>query len=105
MIYSTFASHEQAEYISRALLEAKLVACANIFPAHQSLYHWDGAIQNESEVAVIYKSTNDQFESVRAMIVNHHTYDVPCVVTFDISKGHEPYLNWIKNTVNTEAVK
>ncbi|HEY3637045.1 MAG TPA: divalent-cation tolerance protein CutA, partial [Rhizomicrobium sp.] len=56
LVYSTFPNHEVAEKIGRALLEAKLAACVNIFPPMLSLYEWEGKLQAERETAAIIKT-------------------------------------------------
>jgi periplasmic divalent cation tolerance protein len=37
-LYSTFPDRETAESVGRALVEAKLAACVNIFPTMTSIY-------------------------------------------------------------------
>lgn len=41
VLYTTFASREDAERIATALLDERLVACANAFSV-TSLYDWNG---------------------------------------------------------------
>ena len=43
-IYSTFPSAEAAETVGRALVEGRLVACANVLAGITSIYEWNGAI-------------------------------------------------------------
>ena len=93
-IYCTYKDEAQAKTISRALLEARLVACANIVHG-QSLYWWKNEIQDETEVYVLYKSTKDQFDKIEAMVKDMHSYEVPCIVAWDIVEGSPEYLRWI----------
>lgn len=96
MIYMTASSKEEAETISKALVEARLVACANILPAHTSFYHWEGKIEHSDEVAVIFKSRPELFEKIETKIKALHSYDVPCIVSWPIEQGHAPFLEWIE---------
>lgn len=96
MIYVTYPTDECAREISRALLEGRLVACANIFPAHESLYWWEGKVQSAAETAVIYKTTNDEFEALQDKIAELHPYDCPCIVALPIENGYAPFLQWIE---------
>lgn len=95
-IYATFATAEEAQTIARALLEERLVACANIFPAHQALYWWEGKIAAGQETAVLFKTRADLFDSVADFIKARHSYAVPCIVGWPIEQGHGPFLRWVE---------
>lgn len=95
LVYATFESAGQAREIARHVVEARLAACANIFEAHESLYWWDGAVQNAFETAAIFKTTTERFENLKAEIIRLHSYDCPCVVALSIAGGHEAFLQWI----------
>lgn len=95
-IYVAYKDEAQAQEISSTLVGERLVACANIFPAHRSLYWWDGSVQSASEIAVVYKTVSANFEAVRDRIVQIHSYTCPCIVALPIEMGHLPFLQWIK---------
>tara|TARA_B100001287_G_C22344723_1_gene372392 strand:- start:155 stop:466 length:312 start_codon:yes stop_codon:yes gene_type:complete len=99
IIYVTYPSNEEAKIVSKALIEQKLVACANIFSAHETMYWWEGEIEEGLEVAVIYKTTQENFEKVKEVVVEQHSYDVPCVVSMNIEHAHEGFAVWIKGEV------
>ena len=100
-VYTTFGTQENAKVVAKALVEAKLVSCANIFPAIESVYSWEGAVQNDQEIVVIFKTQEALFPSVRDKILELHDYDTPCIVSLPIEKGHQPFLDWIeKETSN-----
>ena len=100
-VYVTFESAQQARDISGKIVKARLAACANIFPAHESLYWWDGEVQSASETAVIFKTTQNRFTDLKAEIIKLHSYDCPCIVALPVKEGHTPFLEWIKD--NTQA--
>lgn len=95
IVYVTYASETEAQSISRALVEGRLVACANMFPAHQSMYWWEGAVQEGTEVAVMYKTRADMFVAVKDKILTLHSYECPCIVAWDIARGHDGFMEWI----------
>ena len=99
LLYVTYKDRQQAQEISKILVEARLVACANIFPAHESLYWWDGAVQNATETAVLYKTRAENFAAVEAKIKAFHSYECPCIVALPIEKGYKPFLDWISREV------
>lgn len=95
-IYVTCADREEAQKISTALVEGRLVACANVMVPHQSIYWWEGKVQSGEEVAVILKTCAELFDKVEAVIQELHSYDCPCIVALPVEKGYAPFLNWIE---------
>jgi periplasmic divalent cation tolerance protein len=95
-IYVTCRDEQEAQGLARALLEQRIVACANILTPHQSLYWWEGKIQSAPEAAVIFKTREDLFEKLEAAIKERHSYDCPCIVALPVEKGHAPFLQWIE---------
>jgi periplasmic divalent cation tolerance protein len=85
---------ETSMEISRHLVSSRLAACANLFPI-QSIYRWEGRVQEEGETAILLKIRTEDFEELRSEILKLHPYEVPCIVRYDIEEGHEPYLRWI----------
>lgn len=52
-VYATFASHEEAERIGRAMVDAGHAACVNILGPCRSIYRWQGAVEQADEVAAL----------------------------------------------------
>lgn len=98
-VYVTCPDADVAKAIARALVEANLVACANIVPV-TSVYRWDGAIQEDAEVVMFLKTRRDLLPDVERAIVAQHPYEVPCIVALDIVAGAAPYLDWIAKETN-----
>ncbi len=99
LIYMTTKDKKEAEFISKSLIEEKLVACANIMDNMTSLYKWENKLNRDSECVVFLKTKEKLFDSVRARICELHSYDVPCVLKINISDGHSPYLSWINESL------
>ncbi len=95
LIYVTYNSLDEAKSISRSLIENRLAACANILPAHQSMYWWEGKIEQGEEVAVIYKTKPAVFDRFKDHCEELHSNDVPCIVALPIHDGHKPFLAWV----------
>jgi periplasmic divalent cation tolerance protein len=94
MLYTTTGSEEEAERISNELLERRLVACANIFPI-SSMYWWKGRIEKAGECAIIFKTRTELLEDAMAAVRQLHSYDVPCLVSYECIQGDKDYLDWI----------
>ena len=95
MIYVTAASNDEASKIARALVTEKLAACANILGPAQSIYRWQGKVEEAHEIVVIFKTRRDLADGALARIKTLHSYDVPCAVVYDISAGLPDYLAWL----------
>ncbi len=94
-VYVTAKNLEEAKKIATVALDKKLVACVNIFPPILSCYEWEGKYREEKEVVLILKTRKDKFESLKEVVINHHSYTCPCVVFIPLSKGFRPFLSWI----------
>jgi periplasmic divalent cation tolerance protein len=95
IVYVTYPSVHEAQALSKRLLEARLVACANILAAHQALYWWEGKIQEAAEVGVLYKTQPALFGALKDTVLAYHPYDCPCIVSWPIAEAHPAFLQWI----------
>ena len=105
MVYMTAASFEEAQRIARHVVGQRLAACANIFPAVQSIYHWQGAVEEATEAVCIFKTEDDRFEALRAAICRLHSYETPCVVALPLQAGHEDFLRWLRDETRPDSHK
>ena len=95
VVLSTCGSEEEAREIARGLVEKRLAACVNVTPGIRSIYHWQGAIEEDSEYLLAIKSRRDLFEQLRAQLEKAHSYDVPEVIALPVVDGSAAYLNWM----------
>jgi len=99
VIYITAGSKEEAENLSRGLVEKKLAFCVNTVPDIQSTYHWEGKIHVDNEILLIVKTRQDRYEALEQWVKSNHSYDVPEIVSLPIQKGLPEYLNAIDDWV------
>jgi periplasmic divalent cation tolerance protein len=95
LIYITAAKIEEARRIGRALVEARLAACANIVPGIESIYHWQGDIVEDREIVLLVKTHADLVDAVIGRVKEMHSYTCPCVVALPILAGNPAYLEWL----------
>lgn len=91
-----------AQAMARALVGAKLAACVNILPAVQSIYRWQGAVEEAQEVTLLIKTTQTRFAQLQQAIVAAHPYEVPEVIALPVADGHPPYLHWVATETTPE---
>jgi len=95
IIMVTTASKKEAETIAQRLLEAKLIACANIIGPVSSRFLWSGKIDKAEEYLVFMKSRRDLFEKLSESVKASHSYEVPEIIAFPIVAGSKAYLGWL----------
>lgn len=95
LVLTNLPDVEQARALAQTLVDRRLAACVNIMPAVQSIYRWQGVVEQASEVSLMIKSTQARYAELEAAIVAAHPYDVPEVIALPIAAGLPAYLNWI----------
>lgn len=103
LIYVTAPSGEIATAISEALVEQRLVACANILPGMTAIYFWQGQLNRDTEVVVLLKTMSARVRDVIAAIRSHHPYDNPAIAVLPILDGSPDFLAWIAANTGPDA--
>jgi periplasmic divalent cation tolerance protein len=82
--------------IARELVDARLIACANVLDAAvTSTFRWQGAIEVEREKRMHMHTRLDLADRVVAFVKDRHPYDVPNVTAIPLVAGNADYLAWI----------
>ena len=96
VILCTFPDRESGRRIARALVEERLVACAQLDGAAiESFYWWQGTVAQESEVRLIAKTREPLVAALRARIAELHPYRVPQVIDL-AADANTAYMNWLR---------
>ena len=99
-VYMTVGSKDEAIKIGKALITSRLAACINILDNMNSFYLWEGEIQDDTEVVMIAKTTEDRIPELIEKVRSMHSYDCPCIVSLPVLDGYQPFLDWIAGEVN-----
>jgi len=103
IVYVTTANDTEAKSLAGVVITERLAACANILGEIQSLYWWNGEIQQEPECALLLKTRKDLFAQLEQRICELHSYECPCIIALPISNGAVPFLNWIHEQTQKPA--
>lgn len=98
VVLVTAGSEEEARAIAHALVQERLAACVNFTPI-QSVYTWQGEIQQDQEWQLLIKTDLANFDQLAARIQALHSYDVPEIIALPIQQGSAAYLNWISGSL------
>jgi periplasmic divalent cation tolerance protein len=102
LVLSTTGSQEEARRIGRALVERRLAACVNIIGPIESIYRWQGKVEQAAEFLLLMKTTAERTGELQAALRELHSYEVPECIALDISAGSADYLQWIEQSVAAE---
>ena len=103
LIWSTFASEAEAEAAAGALLDAGLVACANIVPAVRSLYVWNGERGEGQEVGVLFKTDAFVLDEAVARLAAVHPYETPAIVGWRVDGVAPATAAWLATLAGKPA--
>jgi periplasmic divalent cation tolerance protein len=95
-VYATFADAEEAGRIARTLVEERLAACANILGPIRSIYRWQGRMEDNAEVAALFKTSAQTADALIARLGELHSYDVAAAVVWPIENALPAYAIWVE---------
>ncbi|HOW35591.1 MAG TPA: divalent-cation tolerance protein CutA [Candidatus Omnitrophota bacterium] len=99
IVFVTAKDFKEAEKISQALVEQKLIACANIIQGVRSFFWWEGKVDAADEVLLILKTKRSLFKKVEKAVKSLHSYSVPEIIAIPIVAGSKEYLKWVNDSV------
>ena len=102
LVYVTAADAEEAQEIGRAMVEARLAACANVLNGMVPIFRWEGKIDEGTESVVILKTTAERADALIEAIEAMHSYECPCAVVLPIVGGSRAFLDWISQETSAE---
>lgn len=97
LIYTTWPDEESARTAAGKLLEARLIACANLLPGGASFYQWKGRMQAEAEWVMILKTARaaECTERIKAL----HPYEEPAILEWLVEPDGSSagFLDWVRS--------
>ena len=94
---------DRADAIAEALVGERLAACVNLVGPLRSVYRWDGAIQKDTEVLAVIKTTTARFEALSTRLRTLHPYEVPEIIALPVDAGSTRYLDWVRGETSRRA--
>lgn len=95
LIWCPFPDVESAQAVARALVEAGLVACANIIPAMQSIYAWQGKMEEAQEVGVLFKTNAQRQAEAVEQLKALHPYEQPAILGWPCPASSAETMGWL----------
>jgi periplasmic divalent cation tolerance protein len=103
VVVTTVGTEEQAYLIAREIVARRQAACVNIVPGIRSIYRWKGKICKDGELLLLVKTLESELEGIQDTIRELHNYELPEILSFNVSHGERRFLEWIAGSVDKEA--
>ncbi len=95
VVYVTVGSSDEGDRLARALIEERLAACVNRVRSVQSVYRWEGQVEQSEEELLIIKTKRELFNQLKKRVQDLHSYSVPEIIALPILEGSKDYLKWL----------
>ena len=102
LVFTTFASEDEAARVVRTLVEERLIACGNLLPGARSLYRWQGEVKDERETMAILKTRKSDWPALMSRLSELHSYETPEILAVRIGSGAPGYLTWLEQSLAPE---
>lgn len=99
ILYLTCANSDEANKISQALLEARLVTCVRQSNVSSS-YWWGNKINHDDEVLLMMESREDKFNAIEKVVTKLHSYDEYVLTAVPVLKTTPGVEQWIDETLD-----
>jgi len=95
IVLTTLPGDFEIRTFAKTLVEERLAACVNLLPPMESVYRWEGQVEQETERQVIIKTSRSRVIGLWDRIRELHPYETPEFVVLSIQDGSDAYLRWI----------
>lgn len=96
LVMTNMPDADSARKLARQILDERIAACVNIQPPIQSIYRWEGAVEDTGEIPVHIKTMADRYTDLESAIRNMHPYQVPEIIAIPITEISGAYLEWLR---------
>lgn len=103
IVFTTFASEEDAARVVRALVDERLIACGNLLPGARSIYRWKGNVEDRREVVALLKTRKQDWTALLSRLHELHPYQTPECVAVRIAAGAPRYMAWLEEALAPEG--
>lgn len=104
IVVCTMPDQESAVQMAQVLVEERLAACVNVLAPCQSVYRWQGQIEQAQEVPLLIKTRRASYTGLEAKIVALHPYDTPEIIALPVDAGLPAYLRWVEEACNSRGM-
>src|SRR5215216_2035748 len=96
IMQTTSDTREELDELGQALVEQHLIACSQVEGPISSTNVWDGEVQSTEEYRITLKTTAACVADVETHIKEHHSYDLPEIISYEVTASTE-YQKWVES--------
>jgi len=100
VVLITVPGSQEAQQLSKLLLEQKKAACVNIISGVNSRFWWQGQLDSAEENLLIVKTKASLLTELISLVKTAHSYEVPEIIALPVIGGNQDYLAWIEGSVS-----
>ena len=103
IVFCNFPASFDVAGVAQQIVTRRLAACANLLPAVQSYFRWEGALESATEATLMIKTTVTAYPGLQAALIAAHPYDVPEIIAIPIAAGLPAYLDWVRGETRKDV--
>lgn len=100
IVETTCPNLKAAKKLAEILLKQKLAGCIHLLPI-ESHYVWQKKLVKSKEFLLRVKTAKNLFGKVEKIIKSNHDYELPEIISFEITKASKAYLAWLDGLITT----
>jgi periplasmic divalent cation tolerance protein len=101
-VFTTVGSESDAVRIAQACVERGLAACVQMSKI-DSVYVWDGQLQQDAEIRLLLKTTAARYPELEAALRALHPYELPAIYALDVAKAEPAYAHWVAQSTSAQT--
>ena len=98
LLITTEHNKKAAIKIAKLLLKKKLAACVSLKDTN-SIYKWEGKIEDVNEVEITIKSKPELKNALIVFLKKTSSYDLPQII-YKKFNSEKKYLNWVYKSIS-----
>ncbi|BAO31228.1 divalent-cation tolerance protein CutA [Sulfuritalea hydrogenivorans] len=95
LVFTNLPDEASAHALATALVVERVAACVNVLAPCRSVYHWQGKVEEATEIPLLIKTTAGCYAVLEAAIRARHPYELPEIVAVPVAHGLPEYLDWV----------
>lgn len=103
LIWCPFPDRETARTIAGHLLDAQLVACANLVGEIESHFLWQGERDTAVETGVLFKTTAALLPQAVEQLGKLHPYDTPAIIGWHADAALPATIAWLSAATRSQT--
>jgi periplasmic divalent cation tolerance protein len=98
IVRTSVASHQDAQKLAKGVMAARLAACIQITGPGESVYHWQGKLEQTEEWYLNIKTSKKKCPALVDWLMLQHPYDVPEIICMD-GEATDSYVDWLNDAI------